>query len=398
MDFRQILINGIVYGKVSENDEKYIKSYTSFPSVTNVDFHDRNLIDIINDPHHRQHKHVKHAIFFLALCHTVVAENRQNEVFYNASSPDELALVNFAKFCGVEFRGLQNDYLVVKFQGNEHRFRLLQNFEFTSSRKRQSIIFETEENEIFLYTKGADSVVKSLLSSTMNHEMIEYAVNELKAFGCEGLRTLVLAEKKLTINEYNEWLKEYEIAKKSLNRKLEKMEDLQEKMEKKLKLIGATAIHDKLQDGVPETIQALREAGLKVWVLTGDKIETAINIGYSCGLLNNMMGLCIIEDEHELQLVDSFERYLKTIDQVFSFKFPLLLNKLNKQSSHKSHALVIAGDSLIQILIKKYLCDKMIKLCEKCSSVICCRVSPKQKQEIVTLMRSHVNYFFKKIS
>lgn len=60
---------------------------------------------------------------------------------------------------------------------------------------------------------------------------------------------------------------------------------LQDDLEKELEIIGATAIEDKLQANVGSTIDAIKKAGIKVWVLTGDKIETAINIGYSCKLL-----------------------------------------------------------------------------------------------------------------
>lgn len=319
MDFKYILINGIVYGKIPEDHEKYIKSYSNFPNVTNVDFHDMTLLDILDNPEHNQHEIVRHTLFFLALCHTIVAETKQNEIVYNASSPDELAFVNFAKFCGVEFRGLQNNYMLIHFKGNIYRYKLLHTFEFTSSRKRQSIIFETEDKQIFLYTKGADSILENLLSSTNNNDLLDHAWNELKNFGCLGLRTLVLAEKKLEYHEYIEWLAEYESAKKSLEKRMENIERVQEKMEKKLRLIGATAIQDKLQEGVSETIEALRDAGIKVWVLTGDKIETAVNIGYSCGLLDNAMQRFIIEDKMEGHLMDSFDKCLSKIEKVYFF-------------------------------------------------------------------------------
>ncbi len=97
---------------------------------------------------------------------------------------------------------------------------------------------------------------------------------------------------------------------------MEKMNKLQEQLEKKLVLIGATAIQDKLQDGVFDTIEALKNAQIKVWVLTGDKIETAINIGFACGLLDNQMQRFIIEDKMEKQLENSFEKVLSQIEKV----------------------------------------------------------------------------------
>lgn len=165
MNFKKIMINGNIYGDLSEKHEKYIKDYRDFPKVSNVDFHDMNLVDILNNPEHNQHEIVKHTLFFLALCHSVVVENKGNDVIYNASSPDELALINFAKFCGVEFRGQAGKYLLVEFKSNIYRFKLLQTFEFDSGRKRQSVVIENENNEIFIYCKGADSVLESQLSS-----------------------------------------------------------------------------------------------------------------------------------------------------------------------------------------------------------------------------------------
>ena len=316
MDFKRIMINGIVYGNISEENEKYIKDLSKFPQVTNVDFRDMTLLDILNNPEHNQHESIKHAMFFLALCHTVVVESKAIEIIYNASSPDELALINFAKFCGVEFKGIEDNYLLVDFKRNVYKYKLLQIFEFTSTRKRQSIIFETDNKEIYLYCKGADSVLENQLSNSNNNEIIDHTWNELKTFGIQGLRTLVLAERKIERDEYFSWALEYETAKKCLKDRDETMSKLQEKLEKKLVLIGATAIQDKLQEGVDETIEALKGAGIKVWVLTGDKIETAINIGYACGLLNNDMRRFIIEDKSEVQLEDSFEKSLEQIEKV----------------------------------------------------------------------------------
>jgi phospholipid-transporting ATPase len=167
MDFKKIMINGKTYGNITEDQDKYIKEYQDFPKVTNVDFHDMNLLEILNDRNNNQYEIVKHTMFFLALCHSVVAENKGNEVIYNTSSPDEIALINFAKFCGFEFKGLvEGNYLLVEFKGQIYQFKLLQTFDFDSSRKRQSIIFENEDQEIFLYCKGADSVLENQLSSS----------------------------------------------------------------------------------------------------------------------------------------------------------------------------------------------------------------------------------------
>lgn len=170
MDFKKIMINGCIYGNLNEDHEKYIKDYQDFPEVSNVDFHDMTLLDILNNPEHNQHEIIKHTLFFLALCHTVVVDNKGLEIIYNASSPDELALINFAKFCGVEFRGQVGSYMLVEFKSNIYRFKLLQTFEFDSARKRQSVVIENENNEIFIYCKGADSVLEGQLSASNRYK------------------------------------------------------------------------------------------------------------------------------------------------------------------------------------------------------------------------------------
>lgn len=103
----------------------------------------------------------------------------------------------------------------------------------------------------------------------------------------EGLRTLLFVEKVVSEEEYTEWMLEYNKANLSLiDRDLE-VERVCKKIETNFDLVGSTAIEDKLQEGVPETIRHIKKAGIKLWVLTGDKIETAVNIGYSCGLLED---------------------------------------------------------------------------------------------------------------
>ena len=116
-----------------------------------MNFRDKSLIDIINDKNNENHIKVIKCLFLLSLCHTVVAEIKENEIIYNASSPDELALINFAKFCGMEFKGVEGNIMIVDFKGKKHKFKLLHQFDFTSTRKRHSVIVEDENSNIFLF-------------------------------------------------------------------------------------------------------------------------------------------------------------------------------------------------------------------------------------------------------
>lgn len=137
MDFKKVCINGISYGEVDDTSSFYIKNLQSYPKVTNVDFRDLSLFQALKTPSNDQHEKIKRALFLLATCHTVIVEAKEDEICYNASSPDELALINFARFCGVTYSGIdENNDLIVDFTGRLLKCKLLHVFEFNSTRKR----------------------------------------------------------------------------------------------------------------------------------------------------------------------------------------------------------------------------------------------------------------------
>ena len=156
------------------------------------------------------------------------------------------------------------------------------------------------------------------------------------------------------------------LALRDYHKKAELIDSLGEEIEKDLNLIGATAIEDKLQDFVPDTIKELREAGIRLWVLTGDKVETAVNIGHSCNLLNFSMN----------------------IFEVLSVHTKDILNEIHAALIHPSDnkALVISGDSLLKAT-RGAAVKEILKLTEVCKVVLACRVSPQQKAQIVGLIR-----------
>jgi phospholipid-transporting ATPase len=122
-------------------------------------------------------------------------------------------------------------------------------------------------------------------------------IDHLEQFAKEGFRTLVLAYKVISEEEYQAWNEKYKKAATSIQNREKKIDEVAELIEKNFLVLGASAIEDKLQPGVPETIVMLKKAGIKVWVLTGDKIETAVNIGYSCKLLTEDTTLIYLVDE-----------------------------------------------------------------------------------------------------
>lgn len=226
----------------------------------------------------------------LALCHTVLAgiDPKTGMLDYKAQSPDEAALVQAAADVGFEFRGRDRDVLLMRtpFAREPLRFRLLNILEFTSSRKRMSVIVrqlgendEPGNNPVLLLCKGADNVIFERLAEG-GEELKAVTGDQLDMFAREGLRTLTLAHRVIPDDEYNAWVERYRntLASVDNNDRDTDIERVSDEVERQLLLLGATAIEDKLQDGVPEAIGDLKKAGIKIWVLTGDKLETAVGV------------------------------------------------------------------------------------------------------------------------
>lgn len=160
-----------------------------------------------------------------------------------------------------------------------------------------STIVRTTSGEIKIYTKGADSIIQQRLCKNSLKDFNK-TENNLGIFATEGLRTLCCAYANIDDDKYNHWEQRYKKAllmpassPEQRNQRDTSINELMSEIESDLSLLGVTAIEDKLQDGVPETIQLLMKAGINIWMLTGDKLETATNISYSCGLLENLQML-----------------------------------------------------------------------------------------------------------
>lgn len=187
----------------------------------------------------------------------------------------------------MEYQGLDaENNLLVKFQDKILKYKLLHNLEFTSDRKRQSVILEAPNKQILLMCKGADSILLNLINKKQSGNVSAY-LQALQLFSTQGLRTLLMAQRVLPPEEYKEWSLKYSKACASIDKREQLMSAAQSQIEKNLVLVGVTGIEDKLQDQVPEAILSFRQAGIKVWVLTGDKVETAINVAFACKLITD---------------------------------------------------------------------------------------------------------------
>ncbi|ROV95345.1 hypothetical protein VSDG_06059 [Cytospora chrysosperma] len=336
----------------------------------------------------------------LALCHTVIAEKQPGDpprMVFKAQSPDEAALVATARDVGFTVLGHTGDGINVNVMGEDRHYTILNTIEFNSSRKRMSAIVRLPDGRIVLYCKGADSIIYSRLKRGEQQELRRTTAEHLEMFAREGLRTLCIAKRYLTEQQYTTWQKEHQIAATALDQREEKLEVVADLIEQDLTLLGGTAIEDRLQDGVPDTIALLGDAGIKLWVLTGDKVETAINIGFSCNLLNNDMELIrlqAIEDEsgqtppeqylHELEA--ALEQHMRTFGITGSDE-ELRIARHEHKAPPTTHALIIDGFTLRWVLDES-LKQKFLLLCKNCKSVLCCRVSPAQKAAVVSMVKN----------
>lgn len=327
----------------------------------------------------------------LALCHTVITDRTPGDppkIEFRAQSPDEAALVATARDVGFTVIGRSDDGIILNYLGEERVYTVLNTLEFNSARKRMSAIMKMPDGKIMLFCKGADSVIYSRLKKGEQPELRRKTAEHLEMFAREGLRTLCIAQRELGEEEYRAWNVEHDLAAAAVQNREEKLDAVSDAIERDLTLLGGTAIEDRLQDGVPDAIRLLAAAGIKLWVLTGDKPETAINIGFSCNLLDNDMDLIVlkVQDESIEKAEEELDKNLLIFGKTGS-DAELKLAKKNHEPPPPTHALVVDGDTL-KLMLDEKLKQKFLLLCKECRSVLCCRVSPSQKAAVVAMVKN----------
>ncbi|KAL3512314.1 hypothetical protein ACH5RR_025031 [Cinchona calisaya] len=383
--------------EISDEDVTEIASKTK-PFVKGFNFKDERIMNgrWINES--RSDVILK---FFqlLAICHTAIPDVNEESgtITYEAESPDEAAFVIAARELGFEFCERSqtsisiNELDPLSCKKVKRVYKLLNVIEFSSSRKRMSVIIRDEEGKLLLLCKGADSIMLQRLASSGRHfeEQTRLHIDE---YANAGLRTMVFAYRQLDEEEYRKFNEEYTAAKNLVSADQEKIaEAVAEMIEKDMILLGATAVEDKLQNGVPECIDKLARAGIKIWVLTGDKMETAINIGFACSLLRQGMKKIIINSE-----TPEFEAIEKSADEsaVSEALKASIFHQIEKgndllaASSQKSESLslIIDGKALTHALDNDVK-DLFLELAISCATVICCRSTPKQKALVTRLVK-----------
>ncbi|XP_053856994.1 phospholipid-transporting ATPase ID isoform X6 [Vidua macroura] len=341
--------------------------------------------------------HVHEFFRLLSLCHTVMSEEKsEGELLYKAQSPDEGALVTAARNFGFVFRSRTPKTITVHELGQAITYQLLAILDFNNIRKRMSVIVRSPEGKIRLYCKGADTILLERLHP-INQDLSSITTDHLNEYAGEGLRTLVLAYKDLEESYYKDWSERLHRAGSAPEAREDHLARLYDEVEHDMMLLGATAIEDKLQQGVPETIAILTLANIKIWVLTGDKQETAVNIGYSCKMLTDDMtevfvvtGHTVLEVREELRKArEKMMDASRSVCNGFSYQ-EKLSSKLTSvlEAIAGEYALVINGHSLAHALEADMEVEFLETACA-CKAVICCRVTPLQKAQVVELVKKY---------
>lgn len=354
MEFKQCSIGGICYGQDIPEDRR-----ATVEDGVEVGVHDFKKLaeNLASGP---TSEIIHHFLALLATCHTVIPETKGAEIKYQAASPDEGALVEGAAQLGYKFVARKPRAVTIVVDNQEYEYELLNICEFNSTRKRMSTILRCPDGKVRVYTKGADTVILERLMQ--DHPSTEITLQHLEDYATEGLRTLCLAMREVPDDEYARWNQIYEKAATTINNRGEELDKAAELIEKDLFLLGATAIEDRLQDGVPDTIHTLQQAGIKIWVLTGDRQETAINIGMSCKLISEDMTLVIINEDTMEATKASLTTKLRAIQAQAG------------GADMESLALVIDGRSLT-FALDKGLDKTFLDLAVLCKAIICWYVS-----------------------
>ncbi|KIY53948.1 calcium transporting ATPase [Fistulina hepatica ATCC 64428] len=382
MEFRCCSIAGVAYADTVDDSKKSDedgqsegwKTFDEMRELLARHASNNPFADVSNGIPSRDVETIKEFLTLLAVCHTVIPEIKDGKMIFQASSPDEAALVAGAELLGYQFHTRKPKSVFVNIQGQSQEFQILNVCEFNSTRKRMSTVVRCPNGEIKVYCKGADTVILERLSK--NQPYTEKTLAHLEEYATDGLRTLCIAYRELPEQEYIQWARIYDQAAAKINGRGEALDQVAELIEKDLFLLGATAIEDKLQEGVPDTIHTLQMAGIKVWVLTGDRQETAINIGMSCRLISESMNLVIVNEETTSGTSDFINKRLSAIK-----------NQRNA-GELEDLALVIDGKSLA-FALEKEVSKAFLELAIMCKAVVCCRVSPLQKALVVKLVKKN---------
>lgn len=394
MIFRKCSINNVIYGNNTSNEtnskeNKYLLN--GDPSCFNV----------IKNFNHQEYNNVTDFFNICSVCHEAYIEEKHGTV--QSSSPDEVALIEGGKMVGFNFKNKTPGTIETFIEHTQEKiiWEVSLVLKFDSTRKRMSVIVNKEKSdEYWLFTKGADT--QMLAAMTIPQNKLSEINSHLALFAKEALRTLVMAKKQLKKNEVEDYVRRFnDISSSTSESRDSDLVNLFNEIEKGFTYVGCSAIEDKLQDNVGSTIENLMNANIRVWVLTGDKKETALEIGKSCKLVhpNTVMeeiDLANVGDKNDTlddvksKIDNYFYRFYSDKENEAIDKKEMYTDKnLIRSNITKKMFTIIDGLNLAHVLSDDKLSRKFFRIGLLCNSVICCRVSPKQKSEVVSLAQKN---------
>ena len=319
----------------------------------------------------------------LSTCHTVMIDySDPDHPQYQGSSPDELAMVNVAAELAYKFTKRSTGTITIEVRGKPVTFEVYAVIEFTSARKRMSIVALLPDDNYYLFCKGADSIILDRLDvQSKESQELKDTLTGLEQFASAGLRTLCFAFRKLDKDFALEWLDKWNEALNTVSDRQQHIDSVAQLIETDLTFIGATGVEDRLQEGVPKTIDTLMKANIKFWMLTGDRFETAVSTAF----LSNLIQASTIQLHllcNELKAIsESLDNFLELIGQ---------------SPSNSNFALVVNGP-VVEIILsdsfsKSEDIQKFRKIITRCRTLLCCRLSPLQKSLITKFAREKLGY------
>ena len=369
--------------------KKEIEIKDKYGSITNVEFFDNNqeLSKELENKEKNNNYLLENFFLNIVLNNSILIDakkmNERNQIEYLTSSSDEKCLINFARFCGYTFinRSIDNIITLEKIVNGQYiryNYKICNILEFTSERQRMSVIINSKDFEgnncYILYIKGSDYIINKKLKNK-DTNIYKNIFNKVNEYSEKGLRTLVFGYKIISEEEYNKFDNKYKEIIYDIHHSENDLYNLYDEIENEIELIGTTAIEDQLQYNVENTIYKFVSIGIKVCMLTGDKLETAKSIASSCKLTSNDMKFIHLTNPY-----DSIEKLENNLLELFNKEF--------NKNTNKKFCLVITGETFSKIIQNQKTITLFSNLFNLSATIICCRVSPKQKAELVHIIKS----------
>jgi len=315
-------------------------------------------------------KVIRDCVSAMALCNNVTPLTAEDgQITYQASSPDEVSLVELANSLDMRLiKRTDNEIILRNSSDEQETYEILANFPFSSETKRMGIILKNIENDhIIFFLKGAENVIEKFVKE----RYVGHIKENCEELASMGLRTLVLTQKLITDEFYKSWSIRYSEAKASLDNRNENILKVISELENNMEFLCITGVEDLLQDEVADTLESLKKAGIKIWMLTGDKVETATCIAISAGIIpanarNKSQKIFYIKETEDFEYIKSQLELLKT----------------------KSESILIIDGGCLEICLNQ-LEELFFEVSLKCPSVVCCRCSPTQKANIVRITKKY---------